>query len=304
MCSWLSQKRRETSTSLLSCICFVDSHPFSTGLLSGIWHWGPSSNHIPQSQHVQQALSGHFHPDPPAYVCFKCESLSLSAPLYYKILTPYNPNRKLVSINSSLPKVKNKHQESVVPFASVAVFVRSWQTPLFSFWGYTVIESPRALHVEPPEKATGEHLCILDHDRSVPDVHFTKQSMYQPPHRALSEHLINGDVLEILSKNHGPSQLFYPDQSHVVTNTELQMDFLRLFCHSISNQKDFRLTEGLGVIFFHSSYSWRGKSFTSDPSDLKTSKRTTNTVLQLFGIEGRTGFLLLLHNPQVNGLMQ
>ena len=53
------------------------------------------------------------------------------------------------------------------------------------------------------------NLCILGRDRSVPDVHFRKQSMYQPPHRALSEHLINGDVLEILSKKHGPSQLFY-----------------------------------------------------------------------------------------------
>lgn len=56
-------------------------------------------------------------------------------------------------------------------------------------------------------EAIAEHLHILGHDRSVPDAHFKKQSMYQPPHRALSlsEILINGNVLQILSKKHSPS---------------------------------------------------------------------------------------------------
>lgn len=63
---------------------------------------------------------------------FKCEFLS--APLYFKILAPYNPDRKLESLNYSLPRVKNKHHKSLVPAASVAIFLGSWQKLLLRRW--------------------------------------------------------------------------------------------------------------------------------------------------------------------------
>lgn len=78
------------------------------------------------------------------------------------------------------------------------------------------------------QKSSGEHLRTLGPGRSVPDVQLRKQSMYQPPRRALSEHLINGDVLGILSRRHGPSQLFYQIKA---MRPQTLTAFLKLFCH-------------------------------------------------------------------------
>lgn len=164
---------------------------------------------------------------------------------------------------------------------------------------------PRAFHIVPPEKAAGEHLCILGHDRSVPDVHFRKQSMYQPPRTALSEHLIIGDVLEILSKKHSPSQPSYQIKAMWPQILSTKCGFWSSFATpSVSNQKTFQATQKVWESYFHSPWSLREKRLTLDSGDLKNPKRTTNAVFKLLGTEGRTGFLLLLHGPQVNGLMQ
>lgn len=63
ICNWLSKKRGETSTSLLSCIRFVDSHALSPLLHPfAAWHltlrsFPPVTQEpSPQNQHIQQAL--------------------------------------------------------------------------------------------------------------------------------------------------------------------------------------------------------------------------------------------------------